>query len=122
MISPRLLRAKDAYLYLGFSRQTFNKKVKPYVTGIKDGSRMLLYDKVELDRWVDHYKECNGRPPERKGGLKWQEDATGSNLKKGKAHRIGISKGLSLEMKYEKALAQATGKLPKQSSQKNLNT
>ena len=74
MISPRLLRAKDAYLYLGFSRQTFNRKVKPYVTQIKDGSRMLLYDKVELDLWVDHYKESNGRPPERKGGITWPQD------------------------------------------------
>ena len=69
---PRLIRFKDAPGYLGMDRNKFNAEVRPYVTEIPLGKQAVAFDRLELDAWVDQYKNRNGRPgrPD-KGGQLW---------------------------------------------------
>jgi hypothetical protein len=43
-------------------RNRFNSDVRPYVTEIPIGEQGIAFDRLELDRWVDDYVACNGRP------------------------------------------------------------
>jgi hypothetical protein len=66
-ILPRLLRLRDAPLYLGMDRNRFNSEVRPYLTEIPIGNQGIAFDRLELDAWVDQYKSRNGRPGQPKG-------------------------------------------------------
>ena len=76
---PRLIRLRDAPLYLGMDRNRFNKKVRPGITEIPIGEQGIAFDRLEMDTWVDQYKACNGRPSHTKGVMmKWdKKDRTG---------------------------------------------
>jgi len=60
---PRLLRLRDAPRYLGMDRHRFNIDVRSYVTEIKIGNHGVAFDTLELDAWVDNYKQHHSRPP-----------------------------------------------------------
>ncbi len=64
-MQPRLIRLRDAQNYLGMDRNRFSKEVKPYLIVIPIGKRGIAFDRLDLDTWVEHYKQCNGRPAER---------------------------------------------------------
>lgn len=70
-MTPRLLNLTDAAAYTGFSEPHFNQHVRPYVTVIAD-KRMIRFDRLELDAWIDHYKAANGRPA--KEDTPWQKE------------------------------------------------
>ena len=59
---PRLIRSRDAPTYLGMDRNRFNKLVKPLLTVIPIGKQGIAFDRLDLDAWVDDYKDRNGRP------------------------------------------------------------
>ena len=59
---PRLLRLRDAPLYLGMDRNRFNREVRPQLTEIPIGRQGIAFDRLELDAWIDDYKYRNGRP------------------------------------------------------------
>jgi len=61
IVLPRLLRFRDAPLYLGMDRNRFNADVRPYITNIPIGRQGIAFDRLELDAWVDDYKSRNGR-------------------------------------------------------------
>jgi predicted DNA-binding transcriptional regulator AlpA len=67
---PRILRFRDAPIYLGMDRNRFNSEVRPCVTEIPIGKQGVGFDRLELDAWVDDYKSRNGRPA-RKGDKSW---------------------------------------------------
>src|SRR6056297_569207 len=90
----RLLSEKQAAAYLGIGTTTFRKR------GIPDTRirRRILYDRFDLDHWLDEYK---GRGRAIKEDL-WpeKEDSTG-----GKTHRTGGSTSSSrMDAEYAKAL------------------
>lgn len=58
---PRFIRFRDAPTYLGMDRNRFNNEVRPYITQIPIGSQGIAFDRLDLDAWADHYKQCNGR-------------------------------------------------------------
>ncbi len=61
VLLPRLIRFREAPVYLGMDRNRFNAEVRPYVTEIPIGVQGIAFDRLELDRWADHYIACNGR-------------------------------------------------------------
>ena len=60
-LMPRLIRFRDAPDYIGMDRNRFNKEVRPFVTEIPIGIQGIAFDRLELDEWVVHYIESNGR-------------------------------------------------------------
>src|SRR6185312_17364552 len=65
-MEPRLIRLRDAPNYLGMDRHRFNREVRPDLVEIPIGIQGIAFDKVDLDTWVDQYKQSNGRPPQRR--------------------------------------------------------
>lgn len=59
--SPRLIRLRDANVYLGMDRNRFNKEVRPFITEVPIGAQGIAFDRVDLDEWVDTYKKKHGR-------------------------------------------------------------
>ena len=59
---PRLIRLRDVPDYLGMDRHRFNDDVRPLLTEIPIGSQGIAFDRLDLDAWVDDYKQCSGRP------------------------------------------------------------
>jgi hypothetical protein len=53
---------RDVPRYLGMDRRVFNKEVRPFLTEIPIGIQGKAFDRLDLDHWVDYYKECSGRP------------------------------------------------------------
>lgn len=72
-VLPRLLRIRDAPAYVGMDRNRFNADVRPCLTEIPIGTQGIAFDRLELDAWVEQYKQSNGRPAQRKGTLIWDD-------------------------------------------------
>ena len=104
---PRLVRFRDAPFYLGMDRNRFNAEVRPQLTEIPIGTQGIAFDRLELDAWVEQYKQRNGRPAQRKGELTWDErecpvSSTGMVS--------GTSTNASEVAAFAKALANATSR------------
>jgi predicted DNA-binding transcriptional regulator AlpA len=61
ILMPRLLRLRDAPIYLGMDRNRFNKEVRPQLTEIPIGTQGIAFDRLELDEWIEDYIARNGR-------------------------------------------------------------
>jgi len=91
----------------------FNAEVRPYLTEVPIGIQGIAFDRLDLDRWVDDYIACNGRPGSRKGGKKpWRKERYGASSNEA---RRGISTSESEAAEFAKALERATCKKPKSS-------
>jgi len=62
-IQPRLIRLRDAPIYLGMDRNRFNREVRPAQTEIAIGRQGVAFDRLEMDAGVDHDMRCNARSP-----------------------------------------------------------
>ena len=60
---PRVIRLRDAPLYLGMDRNRFNAEVRPFVSEVRIGRQGIAFDRLELDAWWEHYKSRNERRP-----------------------------------------------------------
>ena len=107
-ILPRLIRLRDAPRYLGMDPNRFNAEVRPLLVEIPIGKQGIAFDRLDLDAWVDQYKDRNGRPGKRKGVDKPWDARKFLASSTGKGH--GISTRLSEEEEFAKALARATSK------------
>src|SRR5581483_4326331 len=108
----RGIRAKDAPRYLGMDRNRFNRLVRPHLTLIQYGPQTKVFDRLELDRWVEDDKSRNGRPA-MKGGITWGVDAVPDSAN---ATGSGTSKSSSLESRFMKVVERATLRKPKPTS------
>ena len=112
---PRLIRLRDAPGYCGMDVNRFNAEVRPDVPEIPIGTQGVAFDRLDLDAWVDQYKERNGRPGKvatKKGGEKWAEKPhQGSS----NAVKSGTYRRSSEVVEFEKALEQATSRKQKDS-------
>src|SRR5947208_11147456 len=106
MITPRIIRFRDAPAYLGMDRNRFNAEVRPGLTEIPIGKQGIGFDRLELDAWVDDYKSCNGRPA-RKGDKTWDANASPASSC---GPDIGISTSASSGGEFARALAQLSSK------------
>jgi hypothetical protein len=105
---PRLIRLRDAPFYVGMDPNRFNEEVRPYLIEIPIGKQGVAFDRVDLDAWMDHYKDRNGRPGKAIGGKppwdrKFHQDS--ENVVKS-----GTSGKQSEIVEFEKALEQATSR------------
>ncbi len=104
---PRLIRLRDAPLYLGMDRNRFNVEVRPYVTEIPIGEQGVTFDRLDLDAWADDYKSRNGRPGQLKGEMTW--DAKLRPVSSNVVESVTSIK-FSEDAAFAKALAQVTSK------------
>lgn len=58
----RFIRLRDAPRYLGMSLRVFNEIVRPCVTPMPIGKQGVGFDREELDRWADTYKQRFEQP------------------------------------------------------------
>ncbi|MGO9568544.1 MAG: hypothetical protein ACLP5H_13480 [Desulfomonilaceae bacterium] len=105
---PRQIRLRDAPRYLGMDKNRFNAEVRPYLTEIPVGKQGVGFDRLDLDRWFEEYKACNGRPGKQKGVTKpWRgKRCQGSS----NVVRHGTLRSDSEEAEFEKAVALAISK------------
>ena len=91
---PRLLRYRDAPVYVGMDRNRFDAEVRPYLTEIPIGKQGIAFDRLELDAWVEEYKNRIGRPGRLKGETIWDvKDRQVSSIEKGPGTSISASEG-----------------------------
>jgi hypothetical protein len=84
----------------------FNAEVRPYLTEIPIGKQGIAFDRIDLDAWVDQYKDRNGRPGKAtKGGESWGRK---SHQDSSKEAMFGISRRKSEQKEFLEALAQVT--------------
>jgi len=89
----------------------FNSEVRPFLVEVPIGSQGIAFDRLDLDAWVDHYIECNGRPGKQKGGKEpWRKETHVVSLREAK---FGTSTRESEESAFARALERATSKKPK---------
>lgn len=105
-ILPKLIRFRDAPLYLGMDRNRFNSEVRPYVTQIPIGRQGVAFDRLELDAWAEEHKARNGRPAERR--TLW--DAENHQASKNGADSGGLISESKDMADWQKAVEQATSK------------
>lgn len=86
-MQPRLIRLRDASNYLGMDRHRFNDEVRPYLTVVPIGEIGIAFDRLDLDAWVDDYKQCKGRPPLQRRSL-WEEKKMPGLVKRGNIWHI----------------------------------
>jgi hypothetical protein len=107
VVQPRIIRFRDAPLYLGMDRNRFNDEVRPHVTEVPIGKQGIGFDRLELDAWVEDYISRNGRPGRAKGEQSW--DANDSPASSG-----GPGSGTSISKfsdgEFAKALEQLASK------------
>jgi hypothetical protein len=109
-IQPRLIRLRDAPHYLGMDPNRFNAEVRPYLVEIPIGRQGIAFDRLDLDAWVDQYKDRNGRPGKAIGGKPlWDRKFRQGSSKEVKS---GTSEKRLQEEKFKKALERAISKKP----------
>ena len=112
-ITPRLIRLRDAPLYLGMDKNRFNREVRPHVTIIPIGVHGIAFDRLDLDAWADEHKRRNGRPAAKRS-YPWDQTLDESPDSPYEVES-GTSTKSSTEDAFAKALAQAISKKPKRS-------
>ena len=105
---PRLIRFRDAPHYLGMDKNRFNREVRPYLTEIRMGKQGIAFDRLDLDAWVEHYKQRNERPKSKRRIDLWQEPKKCQDSSN--AETYGTSTKWSTAEGFAKVLAQVTSK------------
>ena len=108
MMQPRLIRLRDAPIYLGMDRNRFNAEIRPRLIEIPIGQHGIAFDRLDLDAWVDHYKDCNSRPAQQESV--WEQNECQALSSEATP---GTSTKESTETEFAKALAQVSSKKQK---------
>ena len=102
----RCLSKKEAAAYLGIGVTLLIELDIPFV---KLGRR-CLYDRVDLDAWIEEYKQReHGRAKEEHIWPKHKKASTGGKI----LTSGGLQQRSQTAKEYAKALGQKTGKMPK---------
>lgn len=93
---PRFIRMSQAPAYLGMCRRVFNQEARPHLTEVRIGKQGIAFDREELDRFAEQYKETHAirKPasevsaqPSRKPGTSGFEKALAAIREQRKKHR-----------------------------------
>ena len=116
-IPPKVIRLRDAPAYLGMDKNRFNREVRPTLAVIPIGIQGIGFERLDLDAWMEDYKQRSGRPAVNYSRSKALWDA---KSRQGYANvaTSGISKNKSLDSAFEKALALSYSAKPKTISHK----
>jgi predicted DNA-binding transcriptional regulator AlpA len=105
IISPRVIRLRDAPTYLGMKKDHFNQNVRPLLPPIAIGARGIGFDRLDLDAWIEHHKPDDNRSILNLGDNIWDK-------KECQASSNGVSYGtltnVSLENEFVRAVERAT--------------
>ena len=96
-MDKRGFNSQEAMRYLGIKRRAFEKHFRPFLAEMRLGT-CVVYDRIDLDRVLEEYKQRNGRPAE-KGVSAWAELKPASTK---------ILKGSGVSIRSTKALDFAT--------------
>lgn len=108
--APRVIRLRDAARYLGMDPNRFNAEVRPHLVEIPIGKQGIGFDRLDLDAWFEHYKDCNGRPGKGKEDMKpWRTRKSQGSLS---VVGSGISTTESEDDAFAKAVERAKSKKP----------
>ena len=112
---PRVIRAKDAYGYLGMDRNRFNREVKPHLIAIPIGTQGVAYDRIDLDAWWEEYKRRNGQPGAllKEGEELWENECQVSTAGRTSQAVCGTLTKSSTANAFAKAVERATKKKQK---------
>jgi len=97
---PKLIRLRDAPLYLGMDKNRFNQEVRSTLSTIPIGIQGVAFDRLELDNWADHYKALKGRPAQR--STLWKQ-----NTEAYQGFSKGAKSGISTKGSGDSAFAKA---------------
>jgi hypothetical protein len=111
LMQPRFIRLRDVPAYLGMDINRFNREVRPFLVEIPIGKQGIAFDRLDLDRWADHHKRCNGRPVSRNTRRQLWEKNTYQGYRK--LATLGTSTKRSTAADFVKALEQVTLKKQK---------
>ena len=106
---PRLIRLRDISRYLGMDRHRFNEDVRPLITEVPIGKQGKAFDRYDLDNWVDHHKDCSGKPPTNTRLKLWEAKHRDSTS----AKTAGISTKQFSDAEFARALKQTYSQKPK---------
>jgi hypothetical protein len=110
-ILPRVIRLRDAPGYLGMDKNRFNDEVRPYLTEIPIGAQGVGFDRLDLDDWLENYKDRNGRPGKAMGGKpSWDRKSRQDSSRGGTS---GISAKSLKVTEFERAVERVTSRKPK---------
>ena len=108
-MQPRLIRLRDVPTYLGTNIRWFNKVIRPHLHEYTMCNHGVVFDRLDLDAWIEEYKECNERPTTDRRKKVWDAKNRQVSLKEAPS---GISTSRYSDDDYAKALAQATSPKP----------
>jgi hypothetical protein len=103
-ILPRVLRLRDAPLYLGMDIHRFNQEVRPHVQEFSIGKQGIGFDRLDLDAWFEVYKTRRRRSITSRGKKLWDVNTRQGLLSE---KMPGTSIKSSLESEFVKVLEQA---------------
>ena len=70
---PKLIQQSRAPEYLGVSRQTFMRHIRPHLSKVRGTGRVVLYRRVDLDQWIeDSVDGCERPKHEDQGDSSWE--------------------------------------------------
>lgn len=113
-MQSRLIRWRDTPNYLGMDKNRFNREVKPLLSIIRIGKRGIAFDRLDLDAWVEQYKQGNDRPANKRSKRVWGEKERRGYLT---AKVSGTSTNKDLDNEFAKVLDQILSKKLKSTSQ-----
>ena len=100
--------------YLGVSRGTFWRHIRPHVPRVKGTGRTALYRRVDLDQWIeDSVDGCERPKHEDQGDSSWELARRREVYTSVETHGTSINK--SEEKEFADQLERATGKRPSRS-------
>ncbi len=109
ILLPRVIRLRDAAVYLGMDKNRFDREVRPSLTEFPIGDQGVGFDRLDLDNWFDEYKVRNGRPGKStEGGKSWDRKSR-QDLSRGRVYGMS-KKGSATVEDLERAVEQATSK------------
>ena len=114
--APRLIRLRDVYAYLGMDRNRFNSEVRPCLTEVPIGKQGVAFDRLDLDAWVEDYKQRSGRPAVSTNRSTELWDAKRYRVSSNVA-RSGTSTRKSLDDDFARVVERLLSKRPKPTSQ-----
>ena len=114
-VLPKFIRFRDAPNYLGMDRNRFNVEVRPYIGEIPIGKQGVAFDRIDLDQWAEHYKQCVVRPSNLRGELWHENDKNQKRQDCSNAETLGTLTKKSLDDEYERLLGPLPTKRPRPS-------
>jgi hypothetical protein len=92
-------------------RNRFSREVRPYLIAIPIGTQAKGYDRLDLDKWFEQYKQRNGQPGallKMEGEEQWENECQGfTAVPTNRAVRGTLTKS-STDNAFAKAVEQAT--------------